>query len=74
MKGFDYGGFQPYEDDKKGKKPLRFLQISDRKYDIPVTPSAKTVALKESILRWQLEAPDDKIISEFTVPICTNGF
>ncbi|KAK2767349.1 snf2 family [Colletotrichum kahawae] len=69
MKGFDYGGFQPYEDDKKGKKPLRFLQISDRKYDIPVTPSAKTVALKETILRWQLQAPDDKIIifSQFNV-------
>ncbi|KAJ0353669.1 hypothetical protein COL154_012050 [Colletotrichum chrysophilum] len=69
MKGFDYGGFQPYEDDKEGKKPLRFLQISDRKYDTPVTPSAKTVALKETILRWQLEAPDEKIIifSQFNV-------
>uniref|UniRef100_L2FFQ8 DNA repair protein rad5 n=1 Tax=Colletotrichum fructicola (strain Nara gc5) TaxID=1213859 RepID=L2FFQ8_COLFN len=70
MKGFDYGGFQPYEDDKKGKKPLRFLQISDRKYDTPVTPSAKTVALKETILRWQLEAPDDKIISFSQFNVC----
>ncbi|KAI8313449.1 SNF2 family domain-containing protein [Colletotrichum sp. SAR11_59] len=62
LKGFDFGGFQPYEDDKKDKKPMRFLQISDRKRGTPVTPSAKTTALKETILRWQAEAPEDKII------------
>ncbi|TDZ33218.1 DNA repair protein RAD5 [Colletotrichum spinosum] len=61
-KGFDYAGFQPSEDDEEKKKPLRFLQIADRMSHLSVTPSAKTTALKETILRWREEAPDDKII------------
>ncbi|KAF9872347.1 SNF2 family domain-containing protein [Colletotrichum karsti] len=67
--GFDHNGFQHQEEDKKDKQPIRFLQISDKKTDIPVTPSAKMTALKETILRWQHEAPDDKIIvfSQFTI-------
>ncbi|KAK1566415.1 LOW QUALITY PROTEIN: SNF2 family domain-containing protein [Colletotrichum navitas] len=68
-KGFDYTGFQHPEDDKKNKKPIRFLQISDKRPGVPLTPSAKMTALKETILRWQAEAPDDKIIifSQFSV-------
>ncbi|KAI8270485.1 SNF2 family domain-containing protein [Colletotrichum sp. SAR11_239] len=67
--GFDHNGFQHYEDDRKGKRPIRFLQISDKKTNAPVTPSGKMAALKETILRWQAEAPQDKIIvfSQFNV-------
>ncbi|KZL87419.1 snf2 family domain-containing protein [Colletotrichum incanum] len=69
VRGFDYTGFQHTEDDKKDKKPIRFLQISDKRPNMPVTPSAKMTALKETVLRWQAEAPDDKIIifSQFNV-------
>ncbi|KDN67093.1 putative SNF2 family domain-containing protein [Colletotrichum sublineola] len=69
LKGFDHTGFQHPEDDKKDKKPIRFLQISDKKPGIPLTPSVKMTALKETVLRWQAEAPDDKIIifSQFNV-------
>ncbi|KAK6223047.1 snf2 family domain-containing protein [Colletotrichum tabaci] len=68
-RGFDYTGFQHMEDEKKDKKPIRFLQLSDKRPDLPVTPSAKMTALKETVLRWQAEAPDDKIIifSQFNV-------
>ncbi|KAK1980371.1 SNF2 family domain-containing protein [Colletotrichum cereale] len=68
-RGFDYTGFQHPEDDKKDKKPIRFLQISDKRPEVPLTPSAKMTALKETVLRWQAEAPDDKIIvfSQFNV-------
>ncbi|GKT45211.1 DNA repair protein rad8 [Colletotrichum spaethianum] len=69
VRGFDHTGFQHTEDDKRNKKPIRFLQISDKKPNMPVTPSAKMTALKETVLRWQAEAPDDKIIifSQFNV-------
>ncbi|GKT61743.1 SNF2 family domain-containing protein [Colletotrichum tofieldiae] len=69
VRGFDYTGFQHTEDEKKDKKPIRFLQISDKRPNMPVTPSAKMTALKETVLRWQAEAPDDKIIifSQFNV-------
>ncbi|OHE95160.1 SNF2 family domain-containing protein [Colletotrichum orchidophilum] len=68
-KGFDHTGFQHTEDDKDDKHAVRFLQVADRRPYLPVTPSAKTTALKETILRWQAEAPDDKIIifSQFNV-------
>ncbi|KAJ0166073.1 Helicase-like transcription factor CHR28 [Colletotrichum tanaceti] len=68
-RGFDFNGFQHTEDEKKDKKPIRFLQLSDKRHDLPVTPSAKMTALKETVLRWQAEAPDDKIIifSQFNV-------
>lgn len=62
--GFDQNGFQHYEDDRKAKKPIRFLQISDKTADIPVTPSGKMAALKDTVLRWQAEAPQDKIIGK----------
>ncbi|KAJ0383723.1 hypothetical protein COL922a_009878 [Colletotrichum nupharicola] len=67
--GFDQNGFQHYEDDRKAKKPIRFLQISDKTADVPVTPSGKMAALKDTVPRWQAEAPQDKIIvfSQFNV-------
>ena len=34
----------------------------------PLTPSASTVAIKNQVLKWQREAPDDKIISELNGP------
>ncbi|KAK1725944.1 SNF2 super family protein [Colletotrichum acutatum] len=68
-KGFDYTGFQHTEDDKDDKHAVRFLQVADRHPHLPLTPSAKLTALKETVLRWQAEAPDDKIIifSQFNV-------
>ncbi|KAK2055400.1 SNF2 family domain-containing protein [Colletotrichum caudatum] len=67
-RGFDYNKFQPTEHAAKNKKPNRFLQISDKRPSMPLTPSAKMTALKETVLRWQAEAPEDKIIifSQFT--------
>ncbi|GAW25076.1 putative related to protein RIS1 [Rosellinia necatrix] len=44
------------------KSQCKFLHKSDQDYPKPVVPSAKTVAVKEAIIEWQLEAPDDKII------------
>ncbi|KAI0534352.1 SNF2 family N-terminal domain-containing protein [Xylaria digitata] len=40
----------------------RFLQQCDKDYPKPVVPSAKTIAVTQAILKWQSEAPDDKII------------
>ncbi|KAI1110101.1 P-loop containing nucleoside triphosphate hydrolase protein [Nemania sp. NC0429] len=40
----------------------KFLDKCDQDYPKPVVPSAKTVAVKEAIVAWQAEAPDDKII------------
>ncbi|KAK2039227.1 hypothetical protein LZ31DRAFT_599029 [Colletotrichum somersetense] len=67
-RGFDYNKFQQTENVRKNKKPNRFLQISDKRPNVPLTPSAKMTALKETVLRWQSEAPDDKIVifSQFT--------
>ncbi|WQF85877.1 Putative helicase, Zinc finger, RING-type, Zinc finger, RING/FYVE/PHD-type [Colletotrichum destructivum] len=69
IQGNDYAKFQPFEDEGKNKKSNKFLRISDKQPDLPVTSSAKMTALKETVLRWQAEAPDDKIIifSQFTV-------
>ncbi|KAI1130815.1 SNF2 family N-terminal domain-containing protein [Nemania abortiva] len=47
---------------KLKKKQSEFLRECDQSYPKPVVPSAKTVAVKEAILKWQAEAPDDKII------------
>ncbi|WDK17116.1 SNF2 family domain-containing protein [Colletotrichum graminicola] len=68
-RGFDYNKFQHTESCERNKKPSRFLQISDRRPNVPLTPSAKMTALKETVLRWQAEAPEDKIIifSQFAV-------
>ncbi|UQC76462.1 SNF2 super family protein [Colletotrichum lupini] len=68
-KGFDCTGFQHIEDDKDDKHAVRFLQVADRNPHLPLTSSAKLTALKETVLRWQAEASDDKIIifSQFNV-------
>ncbi|KAK1671408.1 P-loop containing nucleoside triphosphate hydrolase protein [Colletotrichum godetiae] len=68
-KGFDCTGFQHTEDDKDDKHAVRFLQVADRYPHLPLTPSAKLTALKETVLTWQAEASDDKIIifSQFNV-------
>ncbi|KAK7749081.1 hypothetical protein SLS62_008476 [Diatrype stigma] len=56
--GDDSNGLQP-----KTKKSLsKWLELSDRNANEPLTPSAKTTAAMECIKGWQLEAPDDKII------------
>ncbi|KAI1171190.1 P-loop containing nucleoside triphosphate hydrolase protein [Nemania sp. FL0916] len=44
------------------KLQSRFLRDCDTGRSKAVVPSAKTVAVKEAILEWQSEAPDDKII------------
>jgi hypothetical protein len=52
---------------RQGGRKLReyqFLALADKFPDEPITPSSKLTALKETILRWQLEAPDDKIIGK----------
>ncbi|KAF6816957.1 SNF2 family domain-containing protein [Colletotrichum sojae] len=73
--GFDSNGFQHYDDDRKNNKPSRFLQISDQMADGLVAPSGKMAALKETVLRWQTEAPEDKIIifSQFNTVMKTVG-
>ncbi|KAK8128624.1 hypothetical protein PG984_009732 [Apiospora sp. TS-2023a] len=40
----------------------RFLQALDKSYPKPMVPSAKTTTVKHTILEWQKDAPDDKII------------
>jgi SNF2 family DNA or RNA helicase len=47
---------------KLKKSQSRFLKECDQAHPKPVVPSAKTTAVKEAILAWQSEAPDDKII------------
>ncbi|KAI0411311.1 SNF2 family N-terminal domain-containing protein [Xylaria grammica] len=47
---------------KLGKSQSKFLHECDQDYPKPVVPSAKTIAVKEAIVKWQSEAPDDKII------------
>ncbi|RYC66013.1 hypothetical protein CHU98_g233 [Xylaria longipes] len=44
------------------KSHSRFLQECDQAYPKPAVPSAKTIAVREAIIKWQSEAPDDKII------------
>ncbi|KAI3331733.1 SNF2 family N-terminal domain-containing protein [Xylariaceae sp. AK1471] len=47
---------------KLKKSQSKFLRECDQAYPKPVVPSAKTTAVKEAILAWQSEAPNDKII------------
>ncbi|KAI0440532.1 SNF2 family N-terminal domain-containing protein [Xylaria telfairii] len=47
---------------KHPKFQCKFLQQSDQAHPEPVLPSAKTTAIKDAIIKWRLEAPDDKII------------
>ncbi|KAK3502941.1 SNF2 family N-terminal domain-containing protein [Neurospora crassa] len=56
--GDDFHGFQPMGDPEKET----FLAEADRRHAINMTPSAKTVRVKDIILKWQNEAPNDKII------------
>ncbi|TLS27138.1 hypothetical protein PpBr36_04611 [Pyricularia pennisetigena] len=56
-------------DDAQGLQPrspdiTKFLELCDRTPDKPVTPSAKTTAIKMQVLEWLHKYPDDKIISE----------
>lgn len=44
------------------KSHTMFLRASDKKFPEPMVPSAKTTMVKSTILQWQAEAPDDKII------------
>ncbi|KXH42679.1 SNF2 family domain-containing protein [Colletotrichum nymphaeae SA-01] len=60
VRGNDYYGYQQTFDNRQ--MASHFLEISDSMPDVPVTPSAKMTACKETILRWQAEAPNDKII------------
>ena len=55
-RGDDYNGAQP------NIEQSAFLADSDRDPSVPLTPSAKTTALKDIVLRFQEEVPHDKII------------
>lgn len=58
-RGDDANGYQP-----QGKRSF-FLEESDRSFpEVPMTQSAKTVAIMKLIDKWQQDAPEDKIISE----------
>lgn len=57
--GDDLLGVQP-----KSSDVAKFLEICDRTPDKPVTPSAKTTAIKMQVLEWLHKYPDDKIISK----------
>lgn len=60
--GDDEHLFQPRS---KGKS--KWLADCDKKWPKEaVVPSAKTTAVKSQILRWQAEAPKDKIISKLS--------
>ncbi|KAI0132812.1 SNF2 family N-terminal domain-containing protein [Xylariales sp. AK1849] len=58
--GDDHLDFQP----RTKKSATTFLASCDKIYskDNPMVPSAKTTAVKETVLEWLSEAPDDKII------------
>jgi SNF2 family DNA or RNA helicase len=47
---------------KLKKSQTKFLQECDGAYPEPIVPSSKTTAVKDTILKWQSDAPDDKII------------
>lgn len=47
---------------KLPKSQSIFLTQCDKAHPDPVVPSAKTTAVKATILEWQSQAPDDKII------------
>jgi SNF2 family DNA or RNA helicase len=44
------------------KSNSKFLWECDKKYPEPVVPSAKTAAVKDIVITWQAQAPEDKII------------
>lgn len=43
----------------------KWLEHCDKMWpEQPIVPSAKTTAVKNQVLKWQAEAPNDKIISK----------
>ncbi|KAK8079651.1 hypothetical protein PG997_007469 [Apiospora hydei] len=56
--GNDYLDIQPRT---KGSTSA-FLRALDAKYPEPMVPSAKTTTVKHTVLEWQRDEPDDKII------------
>ncbi|KAL3423956.1 SNF2 superfamily protein [Phlyctema vagabunda] len=60
-KGKDALGFEP------STKPSEWLAQSDGTKDMPLVPSAKTIALKAKILKWLDEAPCDKVSQKIVI-------
>lgn len=58
-RGDDHSGFQPAGDDGS-----TLFQDLDRHPEEPIPQSAKLGATLDRIIKWQTEAPDDKIIGE----------
>ncbi|KAB5535381.1 SNF2 family N-terminal domain-containing protein [Coniochaeta sp. 2T2.1] len=58
MPGNDHNGLQPLGDGEGAK----FLDECDRNVNLTMAPSAKTAKVKELILKWQKDFPNDKII------------
>ncbi|KAI1303828.1 P-loop containing nucleoside triphosphate hydrolase protein [Xylaria venustula] len=56
--GLDYFKKHP----RLEKSQSMFLRKCDQAHPEPVVPSAKTAAVKATILKWQSDAPNDKII------------
>lgn len=56
--GNDFFNLQP-----RGKKHRsRFLEEADKQYPAEFPPSSKTTAIVKAVVKWQNEAPDDKIL------------
>ncbi|KAH8680775.1 SNF2 family N-terminal domain-containing protein [Xylariales sp. PMI_506] len=55
--GTDIFGVHP-----QSGKDTKFLEESDKAHPEPMIPSAKITAIKETVLEWLAEAPDDKIV------------
>jgi SNF2 family DNA or RNA helicase len=58
MPGSDYSGLQPLGNEASAE----FLEECDKNVHLAMAPSAKTVMVKDVILKWQEKVPDDKII------------
>lgn len=56
--GNDFFNLQP-----RGKKQKsRFFEDADKQYPAEFPPSSKTTAIVEAVIKWQNEAPGDKIL------------
>lgn len=56
--GNDFFNLQP-----RGKKHMsQYFEDADKQYPTEFPPSSKTTAIVEAALRWQKEAPEDKIL------------
>jgi SNF2 family DNA or RNA helicase len=60
MPGSDWCGLQPLGDEESAQ----FLEECDKNINLAMAPSAKTVMVKDIILKWQSKAPADKIIGK----------